>query len=106
MGGAIAYVAEQIQIAAEEAGKPVPAKRFRSVYLDTGASGRGPRGIALAAKVFGADRLLFGSDSGPTESIVPVIESVKQAALTSDEKALIFSGNGLRLLAAKNVGKS
>ena len=106
MGGAISYVAEQIQMAAEEAGKPLPARRFRSVYLDTGQSGRGPRGVALAAKVFGADRILFGSDSGPTESIVPVIESVKQAALTSDEKALIFSGNGLRLLAAKGVGKS
>jgi len=26
--------------------------------------------------------------------------------LTSDEIALIFSGNGLRLLAAKGVGKS
>ena len=74
---------------------------IRRVYLDTGASGRGPRGIALAAKVFGADRILFGSDSGPTESIVPVIESVKQAALTADEKALIFSGNGLRLLASR-----
>ena len=106
MGGAISYVAEQIQMAAEEAGKPVPAKRFRSVYLDTGQSGRGPRGIALAAKVFGADRILFGSDSGPTESIVPTVESVKQAALTADEKALIFSGNGLRLLAAKGIGKS
>jgi len=106
MGGAISYVAEQIQMAAEEAGTPVPAKRFRSVYLDTGQSGRGPRGIALAAKVFGADRLLFGSDSGPTESIVPTVASVNQAALTSDEKALIFSGNGLRLLAAKGVGKS
>jgi predicted TIM-barrel fold metal-dependent hydrolase len=99
MGGAISYVAEQIQMAAEEAGRPVPARRFRSVYLDTGQSGRGPRGIALAAKVFGADRILFGSDSGPTESIVPTIESVKQAALTADEKALIFVGNAQRLLA-------
>jgi predicted TIM-barrel fold metal-dependent hydrolase len=71
---------------------------------DTGQSG--PRGIALAAKVFGADRILFGSDSGPTESIVPTIESVKQAALTADEKALIFTGNGQRLLQAKGVGKS
>src|SRR6185503_1048577 len=62
MGGAISYVSEQIQMAAEEAGKPVPAKRFKSVYLDTGQSGRGPRGIAMAAKVFGADRILFGSD--------------------------------------------
>jgi predicted TIM-barrel fold metal-dependent hydrolase len=101
MGGSIAFVAEQIQMAAEETGKPAP--RFRSVYLDTGQSGRGPRGIALAVKVFGADRILFGSDSGPIESIVPVVDSVKQAAVTSDEKALIFAGNGLRLLAAKGV---
>jgi predicted TIM-barrel fold metal-dependent hydrolase len=106
MGGAISYLAEQIQMAAEEAGTPVPARRFRAVYLDTGQSGRGPRGIALAAKVFGADRILFGSDSGPTESILPVIESVRQAALTADEKALIFTGNGLRLLQSKAVGKS
>jgi len=99
MGGAISYVSEQIQMAAEEAGKPVAAKRFKSVYLDTGQSGRGPRGIAMAAKVFGADRILFGSDSGPTESIVPTVESVKQASLTADEKALIFSGNAQRILA-------
>ncbi|MBZ5560200.1 MAG: amidohydrolase [Acidobacteriia bacterium] len=103
MGGAIAYVAENIQMAAEEAGTPVPARRFKSVYLDTGQSGRGPRGIAMAVKVFGADRLLFGTDSGPTTSIGPTIESVTQAALTADEKALIFSGNGRRLLAAKGV---
>jgi len=37
---------------------------------------------------------------------VPVIESVKQAALTADEKALIVSGNGVRLLAARGIGKS
>lgn len=103
MGGAISYVAEHIQMAADEAGSPVPAKRFKSVYLDTGQSGRGPRGITLAAKVFGADRILFGTDSGPTTSIGPTIESVQQAALTADEKALIFSGNGRRLLAAKGV---
>jgi predicted TIM-barrel fold metal-dependent hydrolase len=106
MGGAISYVAEHIQMAAEEAGAPVPAKRFKSVYLDTGQSGRGPRGIALAAKVFGADRILFGTDSGPTSSIGPTIESVKQAALTAEEKALIFSGNGRRLLTEKGVANA
>ena len=56
--------------------------------------------------MFGADRILFESDSGPTESIVPTIESVKRAALTADEKALIFAGNGVRLLQATGVGKS
>ena len=33
------------------------------------------------------------------------MESVKQAALTADDKALIFAGNGQRLLQAKGVGK-
>jgi predicted TIM-barrel fold metal-dependent hydrolase len=103
MGGAISYVAEQIQMAAEEAGQPIPAKRFRSVYLDTGSSGRGPRGIALAAKVFGVDRILFGTDSGPTSSVAPTIESVKKAALTPEEKEQIFVENGRRLLAGQGV---
>jgi predicted TIM-barrel fold metal-dependent hydrolase len=103
MGGAIPYVAEQIQMAAEAAGEPVPAKRFRSVYLDTGQSGRGPRGIALAAKVFGADRILFGTDSGPTSSVAETIASVKQAPLTTEEKQQIFVENGRRLLEARGV---
>jgi predicted TIM-barrel fold metal-dependent hydrolase len=103
MGGAIASVAEQIQMAAEEAGQPVPAARFHRVYLDTGQSGRGPRGIALAAKVFGIDRILFGTDSGPGASVIPTIESVKQAALTTDEKNQIFVENGRRLLEARGV---
>ena len=103
MGGAISYVAEQIQMAAEDAGQPVAPKRFRSVYLDTGQSGRGPRGIALAAKVFGADRILFGTDSGPTALVGPTIASVKQAALTADEQQQILVGNGRRLLEAKGI---
>jgi predicted TIM-barrel fold metal-dependent hydrolase len=103
MGGAISYVAEQIQMAAEEAGRPVPAKRFRSVYLDTGQSGRGPRGIALAAKVFGADRILFGTDSGPMSLVAQTMAFVKQAALTTEEKQQILSGNGRRLMEAKGV---
>jgi predicted TIM-barrel fold metal-dependent hydrolase len=103
MGGAISSVAEHIQMAADEAGQPIPAGRFRRVYLDTGQSGRGPRGIALAAKVFGIDRILFGTDSGPVASVTSTIESVQQAALTLDEKKQIFVENGRRLLEAKGV---
>ena len=103
MGGAMSYVAEHVQMAAEDAGSPLPAKRLKSVYLDTGQSGRGPRGITLAARVFGADRILFGTDSGPVATIGPTIASVRQADLTADEKNLIFSGNARRLLAAKDL---
>jgi len=103
MGGAIAYVTEQIEMAAEEAGTPLAEKRLKRVYLDTGQSGRGPRGIALAAKVFGADRILFGTDSGPVATVAPTIASVKKADITAAEKDLIFSGNARRLFAAKGL---
>jgi len=103
MGGAISAVAESIQMAAEEAGQPIPASRFHRVYLDTGQSGRGPRGIALAAKVFGIDRILFGTDTGPVASVASTIASVQQAALTLDEQKQIFVGNGRRLLESRGV---
>jgi predicted TIM-barrel fold metal-dependent hydrolase len=64
---------------------------------------RGPRGIALAAKVFGADRILLGTDSGPVATIGPTIASVKQAELTADERNLIFTGNARRLLAPRGI---
>jgi predicted TIM-barrel fold metal-dependent hydrolase len=103
MGGAISYVTEQIEMAAEESGAPLPARRLKRVYLDTGQSGRGPRGIALAAKVFGADRILFGSDSGPVATLGPTIASVKRAAISAGDLELILSGNARRLLAATGV---
>src|SRR5262245_21090976 len=101
MGGAIPYVTEQIQMAAEEAGTPLVEKRLKRVYLDTGQSGRGPRGIALAAKVFGADRILFGTDSGPTATVAPTIASVQRADISAADKQLIFEGNARRLLAGR-----
>ena len=103
MGGAISYVTEQIELAGEESGTPLPATALKKVYLDTGQSGRGPRGIALAAKVFGADRILFGSDSGPVATLGPTVASVKRAEVSDADKAMIFSGNARRLLASKGV---
>jgi len=103
MGGAISYVIEQIELAAEESGSALGSKALKKVYLDTGQSGRGPRGISLAAKVFGADRILFGSDSGPVATLGPTIASVKRAEIGEADKAMIFSGNARRLLASKGV---
>ena len=98
MGGAISYVTEHVQMAAEESGQPLPAQRFKRVYVDTGNTGRGPRSVALAAEVFGADRVLFGTDSGPVAAIGPTVESVSRAKLSSADLDLIFTGNARRLL--------
>jgi predicted TIM-barrel fold metal-dependent hydrolase len=103
MGGAISYVTEQIELAGEESGTAWPSKALKKVYLDTGQSGRGPRGIALAAKVFGADRILFGSDSGPVATLGPTVASVKRAEISEADKTMIFSGNARRLLTSKGV---
>jgi predicted TIM-barrel fold metal-dependent hydrolase len=94
IGGSISFVTEQIEIAAERSGLPDPRARLRRLYLDTGASGRGPRGIALAATVFGADRILFGTDYGPWPSTAPFIAAVNHAALTPAQKKAVFVENG------------
>jgi len=103
MGGSIPYVAEQIEFAEVESGKPSSVKNLRRVYLDTGQSGRGPRGVALAAKVLGADRILFGTDFGAQTSIAPYVEAVRSAEISASEKDLIVSGNSRALLKSKGV---
>jgi predicted TIM-barrel fold metal-dependent hydrolase len=103
IGGSIAHVAEAVQQRTERDGLPDPIPKLRRIYLDTGATGRGPRGIALAAKVFGADRILFGSDYGPWPTIEPFIKGVADAAITPDERQLIYVENGRALLAAKGL---
>jgi predicted TIM-barrel fold metal-dependent hydrolase len=53
--------------------------------------------------VFGADRILFGTDSGPTATLAPTVESVNHAELTPEQKRQIFSENARRILAPKGI---
>jgi predicted TIM-barrel fold metal-dependent hydrolase len=48
-------------------------------------------------------RIFFGADSGPMSLVSQTIASVKQAALTTEEKQQILSGNGRKLMEAKGV---
>jgi predicted TIM-barrel fold metal-dependent hydrolase len=103
IGGSIAQVVEAVEERTERDGLASPIPKLRRIYLDTGATGRGPRGIALAAKVFGADRILFGSDYGPWPSIEPFIKGVADAEITDAERRLIYVENGQALLKAKGI---
>ena len=103
IGGSIAQVIEAIEQRTERDGLPSPTARLRRIYVDTGATGRGPRGIALAAKTFGADRILFGSDYGPWPTIAPFIQGVADAEITAAERDLIFVENGRALLKSKGL---
>jgi predicted TIM-barrel fold metal-dependent hydrolase len=101
--GGIALVAESVQQSAAVNGITDIRGKFRNIYLDTGAGGRGPEAIALAARVIGSDRILFGTDYGAAASVVPVIENVEHSPLTPEDRKKIFSENARTLLASKGV---
>lgn len=97
-GGSIFQVIEAVAQRATRAGDPDPTSRLRRLYYDTGATGRGPRGIKLAAEVVGADRILFGSDYGPWPTIEPFVQGVLDAGLTAEEQELIYVENARSIL--------
>jgi predicted TIM-barrel fold metal-dependent hydrolase len=101
--GGIALVAESVQQSAAAGGITDVRGSFRNIYLDTGAGGRGPEAIALAARVIGAERILFGTDYGAAASVVPVIENVERSPLTQEDRKKIFRDNARTLLASKGV---
>jgi len=101
--GGIALVAEAVEEGADRNGVTDVAEKFRNIYLDTGAGGRGPQAIALAVRVFGADRVVFGTDFAPQASVAPVIENIRKSPLTGEERQKILVDNPRRILAAKGV---
>lgn len=48
-------------------------------------------------RLFGADRILFGTDS-PWDDMQKSVDRIRHLPLTENEKTAIFSGNALRLL--------
>lgn len=80
-----------------------PRSRFDRLWLDTGAAGQGPAAVGAAARVLGAERIVFGSDYAPAASIAPVIANVHAAGLSPDAERRIFFDNARGLLARHGV---
>jgi predicted TIM-barrel fold metal-dependent hydrolase len=101
--GGIGLVAEAVQLSADRSGITDLNARFRQIYLDTGAGGRGPEAIALATKVFGAERIVFGTDYAPQASVAPVIENIRKSPITDEDRRKIFTENARALLLSKGA---
>jgi predicted TIM-barrel fold metal-dependent hydrolase len=101
--GAIALVAEQVALNAERYGVDDVRSRFRQIWLDTGAAGRGAQAIALASNVLGAERIVFGTDYAPSATVKSVIDEIERAPLSERDRDLIFSGNARKVLALHGV---
>jgi predicted TIM-barrel fold metal-dependent hydrolase len=100
LGGAIPYVIEHIQSGAKRAGVGDPVEKFRRLFLDPGPYSTSPRSVLAAVQAFGADRILFGSDFGPMPNISAGITTLN-AALTDEQRQLVYVENGRALLKAK-----
>lgn len=106
LGGVYPFVMERIEKFWERmpvAERPFPERpslALRRFYLATASSQS--ESIALAAKVIGADRLLFGSDY-PSFEFKAAVSRVRESGLSEAEMELVFSKNALTLIKARGA---
>ncbi|RXH57994.1 amidohydrolase family protein [Granulicella sibirica] len=97
LGGTLSFLEEAITTRSRpEADPDVPAS-LKRVFIDTGVMGQGPNALASAYRVFGPDRILFGSDY-PLVPSQRTLEVVEQSGLSHKQKSLLLAGNGEHLL--------
>lgn len=91
LGGTIAFLAERIAMTAERMELPpsLAEGRLRRIFVDTASFGA--RGVALAAEVLGADRMVFGTDS-PALRIAPALQGVTAADVDGPAIEAILAG--------------
>jgi predicted TIM-barrel fold metal-dependent hydrolase len=116
-GGALALLAEKLELAQRRAGPPgagstasgpaaaagrgqppgTPIRDLLSrIHVDTAT----PSGLALAGacQVFGADRLMFGTDSPPmTSSLQQALDRVGEAPMSESQRRAVLADNATAL---------
>ena len=97
LGGTYPMVEERIENLSRvrNPGLPLANERARKIYADCGSLG--PEAIEMAVKVFGADRILLGSDT-PTFQPEWAISAVQNALIAEEDKLAILQENARALL--------
>lgn len=97
LGGTLPFVLERLEAVAlsRPPHEPFPRAALRSMVYD--CASLGPNALALAVKVFGADRVMLGSDY-PIFSPERLRTIVENAEINDADKALVLSGTARRVL--------
>ena len=74
----------------------LPSSRANRIHVD--CSSLGPRAIEIAAAIFGAEKILFGTDC-PIFSTNQSLHAVNKANISDSDKRLILNDNAEQLLA-------
>lgn len=108
LGGFFPYLLDSIIASGRQRGVADPLARLRRIYLEPGPySSTSSDWVAYAAKKFGADRILFGTDYGvgggtSADRLKPSIAALDRA-LTREQQQLIYVDNTRALLKAKGI---
>ena len=104
LGGFLPYLVDTWVETGKANGLADPLARLRRLYIDPGPYSRNGAWVRQAAETLGADRILFGTDfgvgGGSRGDVGPALVSL-DAALTSEQKRLIYVENSRALLQAK-----
>ncbi len=101
LGGTLPFVLERLEAVALSRPPHVafPRESLRGMVYD--CASLGPRALELAVKVFGADRIMMGTDY-PIFAPDQVRSTIEAANLSDQDKALILHGTAQRVVARLN----
>jgi predicted TIM-barrel fold metal-dependent hydrolase len=74
----------------------MPSSRARAVWVD--CSSLGPKALEQAVAVFGADRVVLGTDC-PIFDTARTIAGIQQSRLSAGDQAMVLHDNAAGLLA-------
>jgi aminocarboxymuconate-semialdehyde decarboxylase len=97
LGGTVPFIFERMESIAlhRSPDGPFPTGKLRRIWYD--CASLGPRALEAAVKVYGADRIMLGSDY-PIFNSDPYATAVAPAALSDEERDQVASGTARRLL--------
>ncbi|MGL4241395.1 MAG: amidohydrolase family protein, partial [Beijerinckiaceae bacterium] len=98
LGGTLPFVLERLEAVAlsRPPHQPFPRASLRNMVYD--CASLGPNALALAVKVFGADRVMLGSDY-PIFAPEKLLAVVREADITDAERTMVLSATAARVLA-------
>ena len=97
LGGTMPFIFERMESIARHRTpeSPFPTNRLRRLWFDTASMG--PRALECAVAVYGADRIMLGTD-WPIFRDFPHETTLDQARLPNEDLAMISHGTARRLL--------
>ncbi len=104
LGGNITFEVERMDhrtLVDQPAGTELPPRRLRAARLLVDCNSFGARGIEMAVAVYGADKIVCGSD-GTDFGMEWTNRALDEARISEEDKQLIREGDAKRTLAQSN----